>query len=145
MKRASNHRQKGFSLIELLVAFSIMALSLGFIYKAMGSGARNAGELASHQQVTMLAESILATRDAVTDQGWQEVGRFAPYDWTVSSQPFLPTANALSPSLNSNNPTAVPLHQIQLTIVWQDGSVQRQFETKTLLPQRKLFPGESLK
>ena len=145
MKRASNHRQKGFSLIELLVAFSIMALSLGFIYKAMGSGARNAGELASHQQVTMLAESILATRDAVTDQGWQEAGSFAPYEWTVSSQLFVPAASSPLTGLGLSKLDSVPLHQIQLTIVWQDGSVQRQFETKTLLPQRKLFPGESLK
>ena len=145
MKCASNHRQSGFSLIELLVAFSIMALSLGFIYKAMGSGARNAGELASHQQVTMLAESILATRDAVTDQGWQEVGSFAPYDWTVSSKPYVPAANLFSPVAGSSTLTSVPLHQIQLTIIWQDGSVQRQFETQTLLPQRKPYPGEAVK
>ena len=38
-------RAHGLTLLELLVALTIMALSLGVLYRASGSGARNAGEL----------------------------------------------------------------------------------------------------
>ena len=44
----------GLTLLELLVALTIMALSLGVLYRASGSGARNAGELYEHQRALLL-------------------------------------------------------------------------------------------
>jgi general secretion pathway protein I len=123
--------QKGFSLLEVLVAFSIMAISLGFIYKAMGSSARNAGDLVLQQQATMVAESLLLSKDSVSAKGWNESGTSGAFSWRVSSQP-------------ANSPESVPLHQVQVNISWPDGPRYRAFEVKTLLPQRKPLPGESV-
>jgi len=133
MTLAAERKQGGFSLLELLVAFAIMAMSLGLIYKSMGASARNVGDLTLHQQATMLAESLLNSRDSVTDQGWNESGAYASFSWQVSSQPYATTINA---------PEMVPLHQIQLIVSWTDGLGQKQFEVKTLLPQRRPLPGE---
>jgi len=69
----------------------------------------------------------------VTDQGWNESGAYASFSWQVSSQPYATTINA---------PEMVPLHQIQLIVSWTDGLGQKQFEVKTLLPQRRPLPGE---
>lgn len=136
MTASANKNQRGFSLLELLVAFSIMALSLGLIYKAMGASARNVGDLTLHQQASMLAESLLNSRDSVTEQGWNEAGEYAPFSWHVSSQPYASAINA---------PDTVPLHQIQIVISWADGMHQRQLDIPTLLPQRKPIPGDVIK
>jgi len=136
--------QQGLSLLELLVAFSIMALSIGLLYRSMGGSARSVADMAQQQQATLVAESVLALRDAVTSDGWNESGSSAGFAWDVRSslyvQPVLPelaagTAGAVAAD-------RVPLHQIDLRVSWVDGTRPRQLDVMTLLPQRKSFPGE---
>lgn len=136
MTIAATKNQSGFSLLELLVAFAIMAMSLGLIYKSMGASARSVGDLALHQQASMLAETLLHTKDSVTDQGWNESGQYDSFIWRVRSQTFNSAINSLD---------LVPLHHIQITISWTDSVRQRQLEVQTLLPQRKPLPGEVIR
>ena len=120
-----------------------MAISLGFIYKAMGSSARNAGDLVLQQQATMVAESLLLSKDSVGAKGWNESGTSGAFSWRVSSQPFNLSVNQ-SFSQSANSQESVPLHQVQVDVSWPDGPKYRTFEVKTLLPQRKPLPGESV-
>lgn len=129
----SRKSQAGFSLLELLVAFSIMALSLGLIYQSISASARNVGNLALYQQAAMLADSLLNSRDSVTDHGWNDAGTYASFNWQVSSEPFVSQITASE---------LVPLHQIFITITWQDGGRQHRFNAQTMLPQRQPVPGE---
>lgn len=124
-------RQKGFSLLELMVAFTIMAMSLGLIYKAMGGNARAAAELGTRQQALMLADSLLQTRESVTRQGWSETGTHGPYTWQVRTELF----NAASAEIPS-------MHQLTVVVNWTDGAATRQIVAQTLLPERKPYPGE---
>lgn len=137
--------QNGLSLLELLVAFSIMAMSVGLLYRSMGGSARTVADMVQQQQAVMVAESVLALRDAVPSEGWNEIGTSAGFKWTVSSQPFntplpwsLDAAGALQPA------DRVPMHEIRISVFWGDGSRPRQLDVTTLLPQRKPFPGEAL-
>lgn len=141
----SRQAQHGLSLLELLVAFTIMAMSVGLLYRSMGGSARSVADMAQQQQAALVAESVLALRDAVTPEGWNETGTSAGFSWAVSSQPFvaalpwpLDVAGAPQPA------DRVPLHEIRLSVFWADGSRPRQLDVTTLLPQRKPFPGEAL-
>ena len=121
-------RQQGFTLLELLVAFAIMALSLGMLYRASGSGARSVVDIERYQRAVILGESLLALRDAVPEQGWNQTGESAGYNWRISSAPY---ATAI------NGPNVPPLHEISIVITWADADRQRQFTLNTLRPQRK--------
>ena len=125
--------QRGFSLLELLVAFSIMALSLGLLYKVAGGSARNVSDIVQSQQAGWLAESILASRSSVLENGWNEDGESAGFTWQVRSVPFNSGVNILQ---------AIPLHSVRIAVSWTAGSRPGQLELVTLLPQRKPTPGE---
>ena len=129
---SSARRQGGFTILELLVAFAIMAISLGMLYRASGGSVRAVGDMEHYQRATVLAESILAMRDAIPEEGWTEAGRVAGFDWRVESAPY-PT--------DVSGPTVTPLHEIRVVVSWPQGGRMRQLELATLRPQKKPTQG----
>ena len=124
--------QTGFSLLEILVAFSIMAISLGLLYRVSGGSVRNVSDIHQHQQATWLAESLLASRQVVRADGWNESGESNGLRWQVRSNPY-PTG--------LNGPKAIPLHEIQIEITWPLVGRTGRLEAATLLPEQKAPPG----
>ncbi|MDA8453508.1 prepilin-type N-terminal cleavage/methylation domain-containing protein [Acidovorax sp. GBBC 3334] len=129
MMRGKGHGQRGLTLLELLVAFAIMALSLGMLYRAMGGSARSVADVDRYQRAVVLAQSLLALRDAVPEQGWNQAGDSAGYQWRIASAPY---------ATEFNGPNIPPLHEVSITISWSDGTRPRSFELSTLRPQRRL-------
>ncbi len=126
-------RQRGFSLLELLVAFAIMAMSLGLLYRVAGGSAGHVADATQRQQAVWLAESLLASRSSVRASGWNEDGESAGFRWQARSQPY---------HGGVSTPQTVKLHEIRLSISWSAGSRPGQLEVVTLLPERKPKPGE---
>lgn len=102
-------RQRGFSLLEILVAFSVLALSLGVLMQIYGGAARNADLALNQMRALQLAQSLLAgasvvsplaagNKSGVTEDGLRwELGvaeiDTAPLTGGMSSQgPALPLA-----------------------------------------------------
>lgn len=129
-------RQKGFSLLELLVAFSIMAFSLGALYQAVGSSARSVSDTEQHQRAAVLAQSLLALRDSVPAEGWSQEGESAEFSWKITSAPF-PT-----PAVADNSHAKSPfLHEVTIFIGWNGYERPQQLELQTLLPEHRAAPG----
>lgn len=120
--------QRGLTLLELLVAFAIMAMSLGLLYRVMGGSVRSAGEIERYQRAVVLAQSLLSLRDTVPESGWQQAGETSGYRWQIQSAPY---ATGLSGS-------AIPaLHEVSIAIAWSEDKRQRSLELTTLRPERK--------
>ncbi len=129
-------RQSGFSLLELLVAFAIMAVSVSLLYRVAGNSARNTADIGLQQHSVWLAESLLTSRTYVGPEGWNESGESAGFMWQVRSAPF---------ASGVQGPLVVPMHQVSLVVSWATGFRRNQFELQTLLPERKPRPGELIR
>lgn len=128
--RATQH---GFSLLELLVAFAIMAMSLGLLYRMVGGSARNATDAVQNQLAVWIAESLLATHSSVRPDGWNEGGESAGFRWQVRSKPY---------ASSDNTPLAVRLHRVELSVSWVGSSAPGRLDIVTLVPERKFRSGE---
>lgn len=115
----SSNEADGFTLIEVLVAFAILALTLTALLQVFSSGLRSVTAAERHLMATMLARSVLddvgteipivaGERSAEIEQG---------YRWTVR---ILPTA-AVAPVADAEW-VQVP-YEVQVEISWNDNPV----------------------
>ncbi len=68
----STASEQGFTLLEVLVALTILALALGAMVKAGGQSARNLVDLREKTFATWVAENVVA--DALLLEDWPEIG-----------------------------------------------------------------------
>lgn len=135
MRAATRSAARGFSLLELLVALSIMAMALGLLYQASTGALRGVGDLDMDQRANVLAQSILEARDAVPAAGWSESGRAAEMDWVVASAPY-------ETAVAREMPAVPRLHEVRVVVEWDSRRGRRRLELHTLLPQQRPQPGE---
>ena len=81
---------RGFSLLEVLVAFVILSLILGVSMRIFSGGLRNASSVAEYQQAMALAQSKLATIGIETPlRPSESFGEFGSgYRWQVRIRPY---------------------------------------------------------
>jgi general secretion pathway protein I len=124
------NKQQGFSLLEILIAFSILALSLGILLKIFSTGVNTAVVAEDYTAAVQIAESLMAKTGVETPlQANQASGmENEKYHWLVEVSPF---------EFNPENvdPTALTavLFKVKVTVSWGDDNVNdRQIELTTL-------------
>lgn len=108
--------QGGFSLLEVLVAFVIMGMSLGVLYHAIGGSVRGFSASEGQTRAALIAESLLASHEVVPEQGIDLAGRHDErFSWRVYSEPF-------DASIES---APWELHRLHVEVFWGEGGSSR--------------------
>ncbi|MGH8076330.1 MAG: type II secretion system protein XpsI [Lysobacter sp.] len=130
--RTSPRRQRGYSLIEVIVAFALLALALTLLLGTLSGAARqvrwssDAGRAALHAQSLLdqvgVGEPLApGQRDGEFDDG--------RYRWSLSTTPW--TDPALPPAA-AIDPSAPRLLELTLSVQWGDGRAGEQLNMRTL-------------
>lgn len=124
------NKQRGFSLLEILIAFSILALSLGILLQIFSAGVNTAGVAEEYTAAVQIAESLMAGTGVETPLKPSETTGVEneKYHWQVSVSPYQFMAENVDVST-----IAAELFKVKVTVSWGDGNADgRQVELVTL-------------
>lgn len=128
--------QRGLTLLEVLVAFAVLALTLGVILQIFSGGLRNARLSDAYTRALLLAESRLEAVGSEQAVLPGETGGQLGEDlrWRVRIQPW---ADAAADPLTASGPPggAPPAHmlyEVQVQVAWRAGGRERSLRLTSL-------------
>lgn len=124
------NKQQGFSLLEILVAFSILAVSLSILLNIFASGLNSVGVAEEYTVAVQIAESLMAKTGVETPlQAGESSGEVNhdKYRWQVIVQPY-----QFSPDGMDTSTLNTTLFKVSVTVNWGDEPHVRQVKLVTL-------------
>ncbi|CAN5654935.1 prepilin-type N-terminal cleavage/methylation domain-containing protein [soil metagenome] len=115
-------RQRGYTLIEVLVAFAVLALALTLLLGTLSGATRqvrwaaDAGRAALHAQSLLAQTGVGEVLQPGRSDGVFEAGR---YRWMLEVAPY---DDPLRPSFGITDPFSPGLLQLRLAVEWGEGS-----------------------
>lgn len=124
------NRQQGFSLLEILIAFSILALSLGILLKIFSAGVNTAVVAEDYTAAVQIAESLMAKTgvESPLQEGQDSGLENDKYHWLVEVSPIV-----FNPEDIDATAITAELFKVKVIVSWGDDNVNdRQIELTTL-------------
>ena len=122
-------QQGGFSLLEVLVAFSIMGMALAALYNVVGGSARATQRIEQASRAAIVARSVLALYPYAPESGLNAHGSEADgLSWQVSSEPYVPPLAKEAPRR---------LQQLRIVVSWEEAGQPRERVLHVLVPEVK--------
>ena len=120
-------RQKGFSLLEVLVAFTVLALSLGVLFQLFSTAVRGVLQSEHYTRALIIAESRLALlgREEPLEQGQKEGIEADIYRWRAEVTPYV-DGEATSELMR------VEPYQVSVHVGWDEAEASYPVELTTL-------------
>lgn len=135
MRRSITLHQKGFTLLEVMVAFALLALALTLLLGTMSAATRQVRNSEDASRAVLHGQSLMAragVEEALVPgqrEGQFEHGR---YRWRMQVEPYADPHMPTATPMGMNNST---LLQLTLDVEWGEGSGQHvRWETLRLTP-----------
>lgn len=130
--KTCKRQQCGFSLLEILIAFSILALSLGILLNIFSGGVNTAMIADDYTVAVQIAESLMAkTGSEIPIKDHQSSGvENEKYRWSLSIRPYTPASEAIDPKN-----IAAEIFKVNAIVAWgegEGGSDDREVQLATL-------------
>jgi general secretion pathway protein I len=130
-----NH--KGFSLIEIMIAFVIMSIALTMVIRVFATGQRVVAETENYTIAVQIAESLMARvgEDISLDQSQLDGVVENKYNWQVNLEPlFINYKSFIDGQSNAN----MQLKKINIQVGWDDGNNSARVELNAIKQQIRL-------
>jgi len=123
-------RHKGFSLLEILIAFAIMAVAITIVLRVFGSGVNNAVTSEEYTSAVQIAESLMARTgiEAPLELGETQGNIANKFDWAVRITAVSDNnanSNGQAQNANPNQAQHMPaptLVLVTVRVAWGDGN-----------------------
>jgi general secretion pathway protein I len=124
------NKQKGFSLLEILIAFSILAISLGILLKIFSAGINTAVAAEDYTAAVQIAESLMAKTglESPLQAGEDSGTENEKYEWQVLVTPYL-----FNPENIDEMTITTTLFKVKVIVNWDiKKTKRREIELTTL-------------
>lgn len=113
---------RGFSLIEIMIAFVIMAISLTIVIRVFSTGLRTVVETENYNIAVQIAESLMARvgEDISLDAGRLEGEINEKYYWMISIDPMLIDYKHL---MIDDTDSSIQLKKVKIQIGWLENKI----------------------
>jgi type II secretory pathway pseudopilin PulG len=126
----SRSRCSGFTLLEILVAFTIATTALGLLFRIHASSTATVVLSEEYQEATALAQALIAEY-SVTERSvaFTQTGSTDKFRWAVRA-----SAYASEPAGNAEQPPPYQLRNIEAEVSWLGRDRDRQIDVRTVKP-----------
>jgi general secretion pathway protein I len=129
---ANSRHQRGYTLIEVVVAFALLALGMTLLLGTLSGAARQVRWSADAGRATLHAQSLLdQTGVGEAIQPGRRDGEFenGRYRWSLEVVPYVDAAQATQVGVD---PTAPQLMRLVLSVQWRDGGPRERLQLQSL-------------
>lgn len=124
-------RDRGFTLLELLLAFMVFALSFATVLEILSGSMRNTIRARHYSEAALTAQSLMdqVGLEFPLESGFGMTGEAGEYEWDIDIQPYSSGENAHSTELAEL--TGITLLEVNLVVSWGQSPREqsRQFST----------------
>jgi general secretion pathway protein I len=135
-------RAAGFSLLEVLVGFTVAALALGLLFQIYGRGAHALVAAEGYARAVVVAQSLLASAgvddtlepgetEGETEDGWHWRRQVEPHE-DPELEALLADEPAGEGARGGRAPQRLALVEVRVAVDWHDGLRRRSLELVSL-------------
>ena len=109
----------GFTLLEVLLAFLVFALSFAVVLEILSGSMRNTSRAREYTEVALIAQSVMdqVGLEIPLQAGTEVTGESGKYQWELRIDPFVGDADTAH-SLELADLTNIELLEIELAVNW---------------------------